>query len=499
MNTGSSEPSPGEFYYTGNEIDNSRDFKPGVDLTARVYNGADANSSPIWRLLVIRDGNADDDPPVNNVGSDGISRWGAYESKDHRGMNPDRPLDPDDLDNVEVDIAASKERAVYFADRSKSIVPGDVGLQHWPGTNYTDQTNDGNADWISPVIPPGGYAVIGPGVAGGSGEARTHIGLHRTQTDPLGPIEQMGDRQIVLDPFATNTDRRVYYAENPANEAAETILPFGGVRPDTVPVVISDPRLSVSEPLQNPPYPDNDSGGTPYDQTYGYTAAYDEPLDISENTSLPPPWNRPDRYHNVLSVVTSSGDPVTHDAFCVVHLQRLADPTLDHHGVTNPYRTVDSMPVDLTVFNGVHMGTNDDPDTDMVIAPPGMPVKFFSRERGEEEWRLVNDPGLPLNRPVLNIWRNGFTRPWGGTLPDRYPDALRENTAPPHGSVLDPSRQRGLRLRRRHGPEPGILESAVWRPAATGLGRVHRFSDSTGRRYWCSYGSTLRLPLADME
>ena len=41
----------------------------------------------------------------------------------------------------------------------------------------------------------------------------------------------------------------------------------------------------------------------------------------------------------------------THPNFAVVHLQRLADPTKPHDTTNNPYLTVDSMPVDLTVVN----------------------------------------------------------------------------------------------------------------------------------------------------
>lgn len=41
----------------------------------------------------------------------------------------------------------------------------------------------------------------------------------------------------------------------------------------------------------------------------------------------------------------------THDNFAVIHLQRLADPTQPWNANTNPYITVDSMPVDLTVVN----------------------------------------------------------------------------------------------------------------------------------------------------
>ena len=41
----------------------------------------------------------------------------------------------------------------------------------------------------------------------------------------------------------------------------------------------------------------------------------------------------------------------THDNFAVVHLQRLANPALAWNATTNPYLTVDSMTVDLTVVN----------------------------------------------------------------------------------------------------------------------------------------------------
>jgi len=52
----------------------------------------------------------------------------------------------------------------------------------------------------------------------------------------------------------------------------------------------------------------------------------------------------------------SGGNPLlmtngTHDNFAVVHLQRLANPKLAWNATTNPYLTIDSMTVDLTVVN----------------------------------------------------------------------------------------------------------------------------------------------------
>jgi hypothetical protein len=54
--------------------------------------------------------------------------------------------------------------------------------------------------------------------------------------------------------------------------------------------------------------------------------------------------------------VDATGAPLlmqngTHENFAVVHLQRLANPTVPWDPVANPYLTVDSMPIDLTVVN----------------------------------------------------------------------------------------------------------------------------------------------------
>ena len=50
----------------------------------------------------------------------------------------------------------------------------------------------------------------------------------------------------------------------------------------------------------------------------------------------------------------------THENFAVIHLQRLADPTKAWNASTNPYITIDSLPVDLTVMNTDVSGNNFD-------------------------------------------------------------------------------------------------------------------------------------------
>ncbi len=87
----------------------------------------------------------------------------------------------------------------------------------------------------------------------------------------------------------------------------------------------------------------------------------------------------------------------THERFRVALLQRLADPTRGYEQDTNPYITVDSQSIDLTVFNGEEDSDGDpndpagwdrgkygpyDPDDDFQAA--ANPEEHFgSRERGE--------------------------------------------------------------------------------------------------------------------
>ncbi len=49
----------------------------------------------------------------------------------------------------------------------------------------------------------------------------------------------------------------------------------------------------------------------------------------------------------------TSGDHVTTTSgYTIVFLQRLANPLVPWNAVTNPYMTVDSMPVDLAAYTG---------------------------------------------------------------------------------------------------------------------------------------------------
>ena len=117
----------------------------------------------------------------------------------------------------------------------------------------------------------------------------------------------------------------------------------------------------------------------------------------------------------------SSGNPQlmingTHDNFAVVHLQRLANPTLAWNATANPYLTIDSMAVDLTVVNtttpaGGAAGVNyDEPGT-----TGATPLSYLATQKGygstaatqpvstERGGKLSQIGGGPV-KPAHDIW-----------------------------------------------------------------------------------------------
>lgn len=107
--------------------------------------------------------------------------------------------------------------------------------------------------------------------------------------------------------------------------------------------------LSVSEPLNigGKYYPQPTellNPGFPTDSYYNYDTAAgafpDEPFDDRVTAEL-------------FQVFDVNGSKTgTRERFKTAYLQRLADPTEPFHGIDNPYRTVDYITIDLTVFNG---------------------------------------------------------------------------------------------------------------------------------------------------
>jgi hypothetical protein len=63
----------------------------------------------------------------------------------------------------------------------------------------------------------------------------------------------------------------------------------------------------------------------------------------------------------------------------IIHLQRLANPSVAYNATTNPYRTIDSLPIDLIAFNGW-----EDDSHDLASGlSTATTIMFASHQRGE--------------------------------------------------------------------------------------------------------------------
>ena len=155
-------------------------------------------------------------------------------------------------------------------------------------------------------------------------------------------------------------------------------------------------RLSISEPFNGYPAPvialvNNQ-----------YSAPYAAPLDQSATGTVGGLPSNPNLW------TASSPTPVipengTQPGFRIVHLQRLANPLLPWDATRNPYRTVDSMVIDLTTFNGATSATISGDKSEGQANPkigPGIFGKSFNaRERGENNGNAPINPSGPVNNP----------------------------------------------------------------------------------------------------
>lgn len=156
--------------------------------------------------------------------------------------------------------------------------------------------------------------------------------------------------------------------------------------------------LNVSEPMPQSPnyyplpalrYAGNDAD-YPLEDAYvdlstANKTARDNPLDVDNSRTRIPRS-------------TTQGEPYLGSIprYCSAYLQRLADPTRPYDEVLNPYRTVDCMSIDLTVFSGEESEKN-------VFEPNPIPnpkIKYFRRSR-QRNGQFVDSQGNPVRRDAL--------------------------------------------------------------------------------------------------
>ncbi len=144
------------------------------------------------------------------------------------------------------------------------------------------------------------------------------------------------DREAVVDPMdATRDMSRVFGSPlGISDPLSETYDERAGNRGSTI-ATSSDPLADVYNRVIDIPLDDPD-------QKVGDRINYNGLID---DRNQDPDWRFP-------QTVRMLG---TRANYRKLHLQRLANPLLPFHAVTNPYRTIDSAWVDLTVYNGLEV------------------------------------------------------------------------------------------------------------------------------------------------
>ncbi|NUQ66271.1 MAG: hypothetical protein HUU20_27740, partial [Pirellulales bacterium] len=194
----------------------------------------------------------------------------------------------------------------------------------------------------SALLEPGRYALVGPrpttsiGSQQGTGVDINRLGIPSDHQISLGSVSVQDNDGVVRYPDTTTNIHvpigMVVAANPPASWAAVPGSPTIGIN-------VSEPLFSSADYYAPPTAPNPRNGGV--QEAYGDLAQtgaatfLDEPEDGATGTPL--------------EGLTGTG---THLNFCSTMLQRLANPAAPYDPVTNPYLTVDWMPVDLTVFNG---------------------------------------------------------------------------------------------------------------------------------------------------
>ena len=283
----------------------------GVDLASAV------GGSPVWRLMVYKDGGPNKDPDSSDV--------------QHR---PDNDL-------IRPSIATSvADRSVYFTGVDPNL-PGD-GVAF-----YNSATN------VVPSVRPGRYLVIGAGEPQGGGEYLAKFGEDINSASQRGIRLRAGagvtDAVAVLDSegrIVRDADGFEVAAPDDDGSVVDRVPGAEDYECMSSVAIIDETaagtrRFTLSEPAQG--YPS--LGGVIRDVPFDDERAMPNGLLLSDGVTR-------DEEARLKLPVDNRGDR-TIPAFSWIYLQRLANPLLPFDKDTNPYLTVDSMGANVTVFNGV--------------------------------------------------------------------------------------------------------------------------------------------------
>ncbi len=374
----SSAEVPGEFYYDANNTNHAlwpyTAANPPAGTTPNppigvVLNKLDpSGNSPVWRLAF--------SPTIS---------------------------DPDDPVAYPPAAPATYDRVVYFVNPPAAFADASATVKY-----YTSQP-------VSP-LKPGRYAVVGSAnqlmpaanaLPGGvttatnvyvSKVGRTLLPSAATDSAP----QTINTRRIVLAPDPNgNADNNQFWVlksgETPVSplpgQGEPTLITATGTG-DAQPVV----AIAVDQAVG---YTAGAPNGYPYGRSFGISdpvggyaalaAGLATPSTIiplsgnsEEETSFSPPLSSPADNGTAMVPAVITNSNTTTQNYHYVFLQRLANPQLPWNATTNPYRTIDTMTMDLTIFNGVWPTTavtvplSKPADPSLVAPAAGQTYKFVS-------------------------------------------------------------------------------------------------------------------------
>lgn len=261
--------------------------------------------------------------------------------------------------------------------------------------------------------------------------------------------------------------------------------------PNGQPATITEPLTSAADPydaMMQAASPGNTYSAPAVGNSFvgQWTNAIDSPLDA--DTSPP-------------AAITSAafltgGNPLlmingTHDNFAVVHLQRLANPAIAWNANSNPYLTVDSMTVDLTVVNTSTNGSNYDEPGTTGPAPRaylatqkhyGRGSTLTAAESTERGGKLSQFTGSP--KPAHDIW-SGVVQAAKNTPIDAG-DAASFRTAAVTARAATQPTAGGANATPVAAPSPSLVNTLAVIPAAPPTPSVpqtpQRFYDTSNNR-----------------
>ncbi|EMB16884.1 hypothetical protein RE6C_02373 [Rhodopirellula europaea 6C] len=241
---------------------------------------------------------------------------------------------------------------------------------------------------------------------------RTTFGSRTYTTGPVGPSEQAFEIQntapavglIQFDSASSTLTPNTNTNILPGLSLAISGFPAG----DWTNTGVTSPDgigLNVSEPLPINPgdYYAEPTNRYVNDPNYPVTDAYVE-LDIAGNAIAGAVRDQPEDMrvsgpirHLTEEFVPNAADPMLGTVlnYRTAFLQRLADPTRGYHPTLNPYRTVDQIAIDLTIFSGEDNAGN--------VTKPGGDPPVPQTFEGDYATESRQRDGVGINGVGINV------------------------------------------------------------------------------------------------